>query len=274
MLNNSTEQILFNSNFISRLELKSCQTTRSTIVYEVVRLINGVPLFWEGHWLRLQNSLKAINSRIKIDKSQLEEYLAGLIIQNGFKNTNIRIEIFGRNILLYAIQPVYPTSHDFEQGVEVNCIDAIRVNPTQKILRRTWKKNMERKVNQAGVFESLLVNSQGLITEGSHTNVFFIRENKLFSAAESLILPGITRLEIMKIAKDEKIAFEYVDLEKDKVSDFEAAFLCATSLHILPIAKIEKVPFDVNHPTLRLLMNAFNNHLEQEIEKASLKWIR
>lgn len=272
MLNNSTDLILFNYNFISRDGLKTCQTTRCTIVYEVIRLINGIPLFWEGHWIRLQNSLKAINSKIRLDKILFEESFSSLIKRNAYLNTNIRIEIFDENILVYAIQPVYPTSLDYKTGVSVNYIEAIRVNPTRKILRRTWKKIMERKVNNAGVFETLLVNQQGLITEGSHTNIFFIRDKTIYSADESLILPGITRLEIMKIAKAENIAIEYVNLEKDKVSDFEAAFLCATSLHILPIARINSESYNVSNPALRLLMNAFNSHLEQEIKEAALVW--
>jgi len=272
MLNNSTELIFFNYNFVHRDELKTCQNTRCTIVYEVVRLINGVPLFWEEHWIRLLNNLKAINSKFKLDKILFEESLSSLIKRNAYLDASIRIEIFDENILVYAIQPVYPTALDYNQGVAVNYIEAIRKHPTRKILRRTWKKTMERKVNKAGVFESLLVNQHGLITEGSHTNVFFIREKSLFSANESLILHGITRLEVLKIADTENIALEYVELKKDKVSDFEAAFLCSTTLHILPIASVDNVKFNVNHPTLRFLMNAFHNNLEQEIEGASLIW--
>ncbi|MDA3905009.1 MAG: aminotransferase class IV [Bacteroidales bacterium] len=272
MLNNSSELIIFNNNFIPRAELKTCQTTSCTIVYESVRLINGIPLFWEGHWIRLRNSLKEINSKIKLDKILLEQSIFRLIKQNALKNTNIQIEIFEENILVYRIHPEYPTTINYEQGVAVNYIESVRINPTRKILRPTWKKKMERKINEAGVYESLLVNPQGLITEGSHTNVFFIRENKLFSAEESLILPGITRLKILKIAEIENIKLEYAQLKRENVSTFDAAFLSATSLNLLPIVKINNQSFDVNNPILRILMNAFNKHLEQEIKKAAPIW--
>jgi len=272
MLNNSAEQIIFNYNFIPRDELKTCKTTRCIIIYEVVRLINGIPLFWEGHWTRLQNSIKAVGFRVKIDKIKFEQSLSDLIKQNSYLNTNIRIEVFEKNILVYAIHAEYPTNLDYEHGVNVNFTEAIRKNPTRKILRRTWKKTMERKINNAGMSELLLVNPEGLITEGSHTNVFFIRENKLYSAHESLILPGITRLEVMKIAAAENIQLEYLGIKKESITVYEAAFLCATSLHILPIARINDQSYDVNNSTLRFLMNAFDNHLELEIKKASLKW--
>lgn len=272
MLNNFSEVISFNYKFVSKEELPILQNTRAVVIYEVVRLINGIPLFWEGHWVRLQNSLKAIKSKIHLDKARFEENMSRLIKLNDFSNTNIRIEIFKDVILIFGLDSEYPNELYYKQGVNVNFTEAIRKNPTRKILRRSWKKLMDRKINQAGMFELLLVNMQGLITEGSHTNVFFIREHALYSAEEALILPGITRLEVIKMAKSANIEMKYLPLHRESVSSFEAAFLCATSLHILPIAKISSMHYDVNHPLLRKLMKSFDNNIEADIKQASLRW--
>ncbi len=272
MLNNSIELISFNYNFISRAELKTCQTTRCTIVYEAIRLINGIPLFWEGHWIRLQNSLKAVKSKVKIDQDKFEQALADLIQQNAYLNTNIRIEIFEENVLIYGIQTQYPDIIQYKHGVELNFIETIRPNPTRKIMRREWRNTMEQKINSAGVYESLLINNEGLITEGSHTNVFFIRDNVLYSAEESLILPGITRLEILRISKKNLIPVKYISLQMENISIFDAAFLSATSLHILPIAKINDYTYNVNNALLRSLMLDFENHINKEMKQASIKW--
>ena len=272
MLNSTAELIIFNNQFLAIKDIKACQNTHAITVYEVVRLIDGVPLFWEGHWERLQNSLNAIQSKVKLDKAKFERSFLEFIKQNNCLNTNIRIEIFEENILVYIIRTEYPTKSNYKEGVNINFTEDIRVNPTRKILRRNWKKIMERKINNAGVFESLLINKEGLITEGSHTNVFFIKGNSIFSADEELILPGITRLEILKIASAENISLEYVSLRKENISNYDAAFLCATSYHILPIAHVDNQHYNINHPTLQILMNAFKVHLEREIKMTSLKW--
>lgn len=270
----TNEFISFNYQLIPYTDLETCLSTRYTIVYEVVRLIDGIPLFWEGHWNRLINSLKAINSKLALDKAEFEENLAILIFKNDYLNTNIRIEISGKNTLIYAINAIYPSSTDYENGVEVNFVNEIRPNPTSKILRRSWKKMMELRVNKSGVFESLLINNQGLITEGSHTNVFFIKGNVLYSADESLILPGITRLEIMRIAANKLIPIIYLPIYQKDVNNFDAAFLCATSLHMLPISKINNHSFDINNDIVQLLMFDFEKHIIKEIAGAKSKWGR
>lgn len=272
MQTSTNETISFNYQLIPRANLKAYLNTRYTIVYEAIRLIDGIPLFWDGHWNRLINSLLAINSEIILQKEKFEENLALLITQNEYLNTNIRIEIFGKNILMYAISAVYPTSSNYEKGVEVNFIDAVRPNPTRKILRRSWKKMMELKINKSGVFESLMINDHGLITEGSHTNVFFIKGNTLYSAHESLILPGITRIEILHIAENKSIPFIYLPIYQKDVVNFDAAFLCATSLHILPISKINEQSFDINNDLMRSLVLDFQDHITQELADVKTKW--
>ncbi|MFH1001469.1 MAG: aminotransferase class IV [Bacteroidota bacterium] len=272
MQNHTPETICFNFQFLPGSELILRQSTQSTIVYEVVRLINGVPLFWEGHWQRLLNSLNAIQSEIILDKTKLESFILLYINNQKLYNTNIRIEIFDDNILFYNIQAEYPNENQYTNGVHVNFICAIRENPTQKILRREWKKAMETQIKAEGVYESLLVNQENLITEGSHTNLFFIKNNTLFSADESLILHGITRMEVLRIARQNKIPLIYQALHKDKIAQFDAAFLCATSLHILPISKINDCNYDVNNNLLRTLMIDFMENINNEILGSSKKW--
>ena len=272
MQTRTNETISFNYQLIPCTNLKDFLTTRYTIVYEAIRLIEGIPLFWEGHWNRLTNSLDAINSTIILQKEKFEENLALLITQNEYLNTNIRIEIFGENILMYAISAVYPILSNYENGVEVNFINAIRPNPTRKILRRSWAKMMELKINNSGVFESLMINDQGLITEGSHTNVFFIKGNTLYSAEESLILPGITRIEILHIAENKSAPLVYIPVIPKDVINFDAAFLCATSLHILPISKINEQSFDINNDLMRSLMLDFQDLIRYELADVKTKW--
>lgn len=273
-MQNALETISFNGQLLPRAELTNCQTTRCTIIYEVVRLINGIPLFWEGHWARLQNNLISIHSKIRLDKTDFEQKLAKFIRKNKLVDTNIRFEVFGENVLYYAIPVNYPTPLNYQQGVSLNFIEAIRAHPTQKILRRKWKTSMESKIIRAGVYESLMLNNEGIVTEGTHTNVFFIKDKTLFSAAEELILPGITRLEVLNIAKQEALLVEYTSLNPETIFTYDAAFLCATSLHILPIKNINETKFDVNNAVLRTMMHAFSGHIEENIKSESFKWLQ
>lgn len=271
MQNDSTEFISFNYTLIPNLEFKPHQN-RSTIVYEVIRLVNGVPVFFEEHCKRLLNSLKALSPDFKPDKLGLEQSLRELIQRNNLSNTNIRIDVFDGNILIYEVQGLYPKPKDFEHGVQVNLTPKERKNPKEKIYRASWKKDVEKKLADAKVFELLLVNKQGLITEGSRSNLLFIRNNTLFSAEESLILPGITRSEILKVAKKLGVSIQYLKIDKASLVSFDAAFLCGTSIQILPIAKLDNLSFNVDNALLRELQKAFNTHFERDYRKSIEKW--
>lgn len=271
MLKDSTELISFNYALISNSDFKTDQKS-ATVVYEVIRLINGIPVFFEEHCKRLLNSLIALAPDFKPDKLRLEQSIRELIQRNNLSNTNIRIDIFDENILIREVKGIYPTPLDFEQGVQVDLTPKERKNPKEKIHRPLWKKEIEQKLAAAKVFELLLVNKQGLITEGSRSNVFFIRDNTLFSAEESLILPGITRSEILKVTKVLGISIEYMEIDESSLVSFDAAFLCGTSIQILSIAKVKNLSFNVDNALLRKLQKAFSSHFEQDFRKSIEKW--
>ena len=50
-----------------------------------------------------------------------------------------------------------------------------------------------------------------------------------------------------------------------EISNFDAAFISGTSPKILPIANINEVKFDVENEKLRLLMQKFNEVINQNI---------
>lgn len=271
MLNNSSELISLNYTLIPRSAYKPEQKN-AILTYEVIRLVDGVPLFFDKHLNRLLNTLASVNLNFKPDKQRLQSSLKKLIQRNKLSNTNIRITIFDENILIQEQSAFYPLEEDFEKGVHVATVEIERQNPQEKIYREHWKKEVEQRIKDAQVYELLLVNKQGLITEGSRSNVFFIRENTMFSAEESLILPGITRSEILIIAKRMGIQIEFSKVDKHSLLTYDAAFLCGTSIQVLPISKIDDKSFRIDNAVLRKLQMAFQERFEQEFKKSMDKW--
>jgi len=103
-------------------------------------------------------------------------------------------------------------------------------------------------VHKEGFDEGLLLDYEGYIAEGPGENIFFIKDNKLFTPALWTILPWITRATIMQIAK-EKLG---IDTEKAKIlpenlKDFDEAFFVGTAAEVTPIWSItynsEKINF-------------------------------
>lgn len=113
------------------------------------------------------------------------------------------------------------------------------------------------------VFEILLVNEQGVITEGSKSNFFLIKDEKLYTAPDALVLKGITRQYVIQIARREGIECVFRKILPMELGDAQAAFICGTSPKILPVHEIDHHIFDENEKTMRFLMQQY----DQEITK-------
>ncbi|MBQ1694910.1 MAG: aminotransferase class IV, partial [Bacteroidales bacterium] len=66
-------------------------------------------------------------------------------------------------------------------------------------------------------------------------------------------------------AKRNGFVYEEKDIDLSEISNFDAAFISGTSPKILPIATMDNVRFDVENEKLRLLMQKFNEVVNQNI---------
>ena len=62
--------------YISNGEVKNTEEwtdePNGKIIYEVIRIINGKPLFYEEHYERMKNSFKLSNEEFKISEEELK----------------------------------------------------------------------------------------------------------------------------------------------------------------------------------------------------------
>jgi len=92
-----------------------------------------------------------------------------------------------------------------------------------------------------GFFDALFVHD-GVITEGTATNVCFIKDNILYThAATNRILSGVTRNFVLDLCKENNIKVIEFPITIDKISDVNEAFLTGTTGEITPIVKIDNI---------------------------------
>lgn len=136
------------------------------------------------------------------------------------------------------------------RGVNCNFLHEERENPELKIFQAELRKKVDKKKQEAGVFESILVNEQGFITEGSKSNIFFIKDDELYTAPDYLVLSGITRQKIIEICKSFSIKVNFEAVHFQNMNTYDAAFICGTSPGVLPIKAVEDTSFQTDHPVL------------------------
>lgn len=103
----------------------------------------------------------------------------------------------------------------------------------------------------------------GLITEGSHTNVFFIRNGVVYThPLGPYILPGITRALVLELCKTEGIPVQEDAVCLAELNTVDEAFLTGTTTQILGIGRMmrdDETLFSVSSsgPVTQRLQEAF-----------------
>ena len=79
------------------------------------------------------------------------------------------------NFLVYYIEPIYPTAEQYRNGVKGILFHAERKNPESKVINHKLRSCNLSQAYPGRCYEALLVNEKNLITEGSRSNIFFLK---------------------------------------------------------------------------------------------------
>ncbi|MGD9928942.1 MAG: aminotransferase class IV [Mangrovibacterium sp.] len=231
-------------------------------VYEVLRVVEGKPLFWEDHFARLLESCSIADVLCNDSASDFRDQLARLIEMNRMTEGNIRIDLFqleNDRMFRYAFIPhSYPSAADYERGVPLGLLHAERENPHAKIVHQVLRDRANQLMVDNNWYEVLLVDHETRITEGSRSNVFFVRGGRFYTPRASQVLLGITRSKVLECIDQLGYLFDEADIFVDDLATFEAVFLTGTSPQVLPVSRIEAMNFQVDNQAMRQVHDAFN----------------
>ncbi len=232
--------------------------------YEVIRIIKGVPLFYEDHFTRLRNSMSKLNLELSLSKKDLKDQIKVVCEKNQLSECNVKVIVLQyeteQNILVFINKFYYPTQEQYQSGVPCCTMDKKRQNPNIKMIHSGYKEELQRTVTERKAFEALLVNESGKITEGGKSNVFFVKGNKIYTSPEDFILIGITRQYVVDVCK--KLGYEVIEtlIGLDSLSSFDAAFITGTSLKVLPVSNIDDFRMEsAVNPITQHVMASFNS---------------
>lgn len=238
-------------------------------VYEIIRVMDGVALFLEDHFVRLKRSMQIRGFAFQIVYPDFKQNIAELVKLNQKNEGNIKFVysvVGGDTRWAFAfIHHTYPTPEDYQSGVITDLLFAERLNPNAKVIQSGIRDEANHMILVRKLYEVLLVDRDGMITEGSRSNVFFVKSGVFYTAPASMVLEGITRQKVLKCLT--KLAFPIVEqaVRADEIDQFDAAFLTGTSPKVLPIKSIGTKVFDVRNQAVVRLMDSYNQMIQNYI---------
>ncbi len=240
-------------------------------VYEVIRIMTGKPLFLKEHLDRMESSLHLQSMTLKKSHEELRNLMEKLIKKNDFLEGNIKILCNGNSpteLFLYFIPHFYPEESLYQEGIITKTLKVERHNPNAKVIDVNYKKLVTDFIDQERIYEALIVNQKNEITEGSKSNVFFVRNNLLITPPLKDVLGGVTRHKILDIAYEHNLPVEERSYSVEDIPVLDGAFISGTSPNILPIREIDgKVLNSSSNPVILKLMEYFNESVQREVNQ-------
>ena len=245
-------------------------------VYEVIRVIGGVALFLDDHYIRLCKSAEIQGISLFVKFPEFKERIADLVRLNTKPDGNVKcVFAFASgniNWIFTFIPHSYPTLDNYKFGVSTDLLFAERANPNAKVIQNKVREKANRMIEELKLYEVLLVDRDGYITEGSRSNVFFIKDEVFYTAPESKVLVGITRQKVIECLRQLNFQFVEESVSSNEIDQFHAAFLTGTSPKVLPVRSIGKRLFDTQLGALQKLMKSYDDRIETYIEKAKAEY--
>lgn len=222
-------------------------------VFETIAIENSKPVLLSEHLERMENSLSKIGvSNSNFKSSVTLENINSYVNQNNLFRSALKITVTESNILFSHRSNPY-SSDDYRKGFITDTSEVLR-NETSiftYIKSLNYGDNIieKRRAKERMVDEPIFLNSNGMVCEGATTNVFFIKEGRIFTPlTECGLLEGIMRKHIIE-TNDVTLTF----IPHESISSYDEMFLTNSLMGIMPVKKFRDHIFKENTFSIKLI---------------------
>jgi D-alanine transaminase len=277
------ETVYLNGKFLPKEEAWISPDDRGFLladgIYEVIRWYDGFFYDITGHTTRLKRSLRELRINWP-DTDSFPSIAAELIKRNNLQNQASMIYIqvtrgASRRSHTFPSPEVSPTVYAYawgftpdkssqETGIKVMLKEDIRWSRCDiKSIALLPNTISFQEACENGMKECIFVRN-GMITEGSHSNIFFVIDGILYTHPESNhVLSGITRKNILRIAEESGIRIREEAVQENRIRFVKEAFITNTSAEILPVIEIggNTLGEGLPGPVTKIIRDKFDNEI-------------
>jgi branched-chain amino acid aminotransferase len=248
-------------------------------VFETLRSYEGRIFKMEEHLQRLFQSARLISLRIPKPAKEIETIIYKTLFKNRIENGLIRLTCsrgHGRIGLdpSFALRPTFivmafpftpPPESVYKRGISIRIVKTTR-NPSGAIPAEAKSSNFLNNIlakieaKKEGADEAILLNDKGFLTEGTISNLFFVKKGILFTPSlNSGILEGVTRNTVIDLAKSNQIRIAEKRFKPAALQAADECFITNTGYEIMPATKLngKNIGIGIPGPMTQKLINLF-----------------
>jgi len=210
-------------------------------VYEFVASYNSRLFCLEEHLDRLDRSMREL-ALVGLPRETVRGAIVELFTQAAIPRDHAYPPPGTPLQLFMTIRPVHEKPTELrEKGASAITVTDLRWGrcdiKTVQLLPNCMAK---QQALAAGAFDAIFVSSEGVVREGTSSNLFIAKDGRLIThPLTEQILPGITRQVVMGICREERIVVEERFYDRAELAAAEEVFLTGTITEVLPITRID-----------------------------------
>jgi len=243
--------------------------TNSEMIYDTFRTFNKKIFFLKDHLDRLILSSKFTGIKLNLSIKIIKKIINNLLKKNlKFLEEKEDLWCFMRftrsNSVVIEMRKINFSNYAsfYKNGLRLHVpklrrIPARFLNPQYKNSSSYFTLSLARE--EVWKFDrtanAILLDENNNINEGYGFNIFFIKENKVFTPKSKHVLPGVTREKVMEISR--KLNFKVIEknIKINEIKKFDESFVTATGWGICREKSINKKIFKKQEKTKKIQTN-------------------
>lgn len=235
-------------------------------VYEVVSVLGGKLLDYEGHMVRLKRSLSELGIRNPLADADYLAAFRDLVARNEITDGLVYLQVTrgnpGDRDFAYPPAETAPTVVMFTQakpglaeapaaktGWSVVSIPDLRWGRRDiKTVQLLYPSMAKMEAKARGADDAWMV-EEGRVTEGTSNNAYIVKDGRIVTRELSHdILHGITRAAVLRLAAEAQMAVEERAFTIAEAQDADEAFVTSASAFVMPVVRIDGTPIGAGTP--------------------------
>ena len=252
----------------ARIPILDAGFVRSDLTYDVVGVWEGSFFRLPDHMDRLERGCKRIRLPLPKSRSEIEQITIETVRRSGLREAYVEMVVtrgvpapgerdprrWTPRLYVYAIPYVWIVRPEQQElGTQVIVARDTRRIPTGSV--DPTVKNFHWGDLVRGLFEAydrdawlpILLDGDGLVSEGAGFNVFAIVDGELLTPARG-VLEGITRQTTIEIAQDLGWPVRIGDIPASALYRAQEIFLTSTAGGVMPVATLDGQPVGEGRP--------------------------
>ncbi len=238
----------------------------ASCVFEGERVYEGEIFKLEEHTERLFHSAKRMGISVPYSQTEINDACKKIVniqkVQNGYVRPLIwrgseMMAISAQKNKIHVAMATWEWGSYFDPKLKLNGIK-LNISSWRRPAPNTipWDTKAaglymictlsKHEAEAKGFTDSLMLDHEGNVAEATGANIFFKdKSGEIHTPIPDSFLDGITRREVIKIAKSKNIKVIERKIKPEEMKNFVGCFLTGTAAEVTPVSQISEYKFEV-----------------------------